>query len=295
MKLILSFFWRLILVLGIISGLAKTAVAQPQWQTRQITIALIPEKNQSDQLRRYRYLSNYLAAKLNIHIRLDLVSYDRMSDVIKNKKAQAGFFGSFCYVKTRQETGIIPVARPVWANGESTYSGYLITRKDKGVKTLSDLKNKSLVLVSKNTTAGYVFPKAYLLEHGINSLDSFFSSVVYAGTHEGAAWTVYYNEADVGALKNHIFNGLKRNYPDFAKSMTILAESDSVPSNTFAVAPELEPGLIQTLTTALLQMHENPEGRVILLKFGAIRFIPTADQDYQPCYDMIKKAQLDPS
>ncbi len=279
-------------LLGCVFG--QPAFATGQWKTKSLTIALIPEKNESDQLRRYRHISSYLADKLGIRVRLDLVPYDQMVDTLENGKAKAGFFGSFGYVVAHKKIGIVPLARPVWPDGTSTYSGYLVVRKDGNISTVADMENKKLVLVSKTTTAGYVFPKAYCLQNGILDIGSYFSKVLYSGNHENTAWAVYTGEADVGALKSHIFNELRSNDPDFAKQMMVLAESKSVPSNSFAVSLDLEPGLQNKIQELLLNMHlDEHGGREKLIQFGAKKFVITTDDQFQPCYEMIKKAGID--
>ncbi len=139
-------FLAISVIFLVVNGLIieNTCFAQGNWKTDQITIALIPEKNKSDQLRRYRHISSYLAENLDIHIRLDLVPYDRLTETLKTGKAQAGFFGSFGYVITDYQIGLIPLARPVWKNGTSTYAGYLIARKNGGIKNIEDMKNKKI-------------------------------------------------------------------------------------------------------------------------------------------------------
>ncbi len=264
-----------------------------QWGTKALTIALIPEKNESDQRRRYRHISSYLADKLGIRVRLDLVPYDQMAETLASGDAQAGFFGSYGYVLTHQNTGVIPLVRPVWQDGSSTYAGLLVVRKDKNIKTVADMKNKKLVFVSKTTTAGYVFPKAYLLQNGVSDVETYFSSVVYGGSHESAAWAVYSREADVGAVKNHIFYNLENDDPNFAEQMMVLAKSKDVPSNSFAVSPHLDSRLREKIQELLLNMHLDPQGRKKLTKFGAQKFIVTTDDHYQPCYEMLKNAGID--
>ncbi len=257
-----------------------------------ITIALIPEKNESDQLRRYRHISNYLSKKLGMHIRLDLVPYDRLLETFTSGRAQAGFFGSFGYVLCRKKYGIIPLARPLWENNTSTYSGYLITRKDRGIKNINDMGAKKLILVSKNTTAGYIFPKAHFRTKGLGNIESYFSKIVYAGEHENAAWAVYFGEADVGAVKNHIYNNLINTEPEFAEQMMVVTESERVPSNSFAVSPTMKISLRNRIKELLLRMHQDVEGEKRLKLFGAKKFIVTADDHFKPCYEMVKSAGI---
>ncbi len=286
-----TFTLTIAILFGLVSG--QPVFGLDQWKTKTLTIALVPEKNESDQLRRYRHISRYLADKLDFHVRLDLVPYDQITENLATGKAQAGFFGSLGYVIAHKKIGLIPLARPVWQDGTSTYAGYLVVRKDGGIRSAADMEKKKLVYVSKTTTAGYVFPKAYLLENGVSDIELYFSKVLYSGNHESSAWAVYTGEADVGAVKNHIFNDLKNYDPGFAKQMMVLAESKSVPSNGFAVSPKLETELREKIQELLLNMHLDKMGREKLTLFGAEKFIATSDDDYQPCYEMLINAEID--
>ena len=284
------FFITSVVVFAI--AFVEPVFAAEQWKTKTLTIALIPEKNESDQRRHYRHISSYLQNKLGIRVRLKLVPYDQMAATLASGEAQAGFFGSLGYVITHKNSGLIPLARPVWKNGVSTYAGLMIVRKDGNIKSVADMKNKKLVFVSKSTTAGYVFPNAYLFQNGVSDVETYFSNVVYSGSHESAAWAVYSREADVGAVKNHIFNALKNDEPNFSKEMMVLAKSKDVPSNSFAISPHVLPKLREKIQKLLLNMHLDPKGKEKLAKFGAQKFVVTSDADFQPCYEMLKNAEI---
>jgi ABC-type phosphate/phosphonate transport system substrate-binding protein len=73
----------------------------------------------------------------------------------------------------------------------------------------------------------------------------------------------------------------------------ILAESAKVPSNGLCVRKGLDKNLIDKLKRTLLTIDKDPEGRVVLQKFGAIKFIETTVADYHPVFDLAKKAGID--
>jgi len=257
-------------------------------------IALIPEKNVFDQRRRYKYITDYLSQKLNLDVRAEILpSYSKICGALLRGDADAGFFGSFSYLLTRERAGIEPVARPVWPDGSSTYSGYIFARKDSGISTAEDMRGKSLALVHKATTAGYLFPLDYFQKHGIEISESYFSRVYYAGSHDASAWAVYTGEADAGGAKNHVFNALSREYPDFKNQMTVLAESAEVPSNGLAVSRHLDYDLKNRIRQLLLDLDKSSEGMSVLENFGAAKFIKTEDEDYAPLQHMIKEAGID--
>lgn len=254
-----------------------------------LRLAIVPEKNTFEQLRRYKYITDYLSQKMEMRVTVEIMAnYGEISKAFQEGRADAGFFGSFSYVLTHAKTGIEPIARPVWLDGNSTYRGYIFVRKDSGIETVKDMQNRSLVLVDKATTAGYIFQLYYFSYYGITSLENYFSKISFARSHDAAAWSVYTGEADIGGAKNHIFNKFKEEYPDFKEQMVIIAESPEVPSNGLAVRKDLNPAIKLRLKTLLLTLDQNETGQEVLENFGASKFIETTDNDYKVLYDMVK-------
>lgn len=259
-----------------------------------LRMLIVPEKNIFEQRRRYKIITDYLSQKTDINFIVEIMaSYRDINKAFIEGKADAGFFGSFSYVLTHVKTGIEPIARPVWPNNNSTYRGYIFARKDSNIKTVKDMRNKSLVLVDKDTTAGYIYQLFYFKYFGIRNIEEYFSSISFANSHDAAAWAVYAGEADIGGAKNHIFNSIMEEHPDFKEQMTILSESPEIPSNGLAVRKDLNPAIKLRIKTLLLSLHETPEGQEILKNFGAIKFVATSNDDYAVVYNMVKELGID--
>ena len=261
---------------------------------RTLRLLIVPEKNTFEQRRRYKYITEYLSRKMDMNVTLEIMAnYGEISVAFEEGRADAGFFGSFSYVLTHVKSGIEPLVRPEWLDGTSTYRGYIFVRKDSGIETVEDMRNKSLVLVDRATTAGYIFQRYYLKYYGINRMEDYFSRISFARSHDASAWAVYSGEADIGGAKNHIFHNLQEKYPDFNKQMLVLAESPEVPSNGLAVRKDLNPALKLRLKTLLLGLHETDEGKKVLQNFEARRFVETSDDDYVVVYNMVKELGID--
>jgi phosphonate transport system substrate-binding protein len=271
--------------------------AEPQIQTdaaRTLRLLLVPEKNSFEQRRRYKYIADYLSKKMEMNVIVEIMAnYGEISVAFQQGTADAGFFGSFSYVLTHARAGIEPIARPEWLDGTSTYRGYVFARKDSGIKNVKDMKNKSLVLVDKATTAGYIFQLFYFKYNGITNMEDYFSRISFAHSHDAAAWAVYTGEADIGGAKNHIYKNLEEEYPDFKEKMVVLAESPEVPSNGLAVRKDLNPALKLRLKSLLLGLHQTPAGQKVLENFGARKFVETTDSDYAVLYSMVKQLGID--
>jgi phosphonate transport system substrate-binding protein len=261
---------------------------------RTLRLLLVPEKNTFEQRRRYKYITDYLSRKMEMNVIVEIIAnYGEITVAFQKGRADAGFFGSFSYVLTHAKTGVEPIARPLWLDGSSSYRGYIFVRKDSGIASVKDMKDKSLVLVDKATTAGYIFQRYYFKYNGITNMEDFFSGISFARSHDAAAWAVYTGEADVGGAKNHIFNSLRKEYPDFNEQMQVLVESPEVPSNGLAVRKDLNPAIKLRLKNLLLGLHETAEGQEVLKHFGALKFVQTTDSDYDVLYNMVKELGID--
>lgn len=261
---------------------------------KKILIGLIPEMNIFKQKERFKPLGVYLSKKTGVDIRFTVLSrYGNIIERFEKEKMDGAFFGSFTGAVAIYKLGVIPLARPVNLDNTSTYHGYMFVRKDSNIKDVKDMKGKVMAFVEKSTTAGYVFPLAYLREHGIDSPDKFFREYYFSGSHDAAIDAVLNKRADIGAAKHSIFDRMKKENSRIEKELVIIAQSPPVPSNGLCVRKDLAEDLKKKLKEALLGIHNDPEGQAVLKQFGAIKFIETTTADYDPVHELAVKAGID--
>jgi phosphonate transport system substrate-binding protein len=150
-----------------------------------------------------------------------------------------------------------------------------------------------MAFVDRATTAGYVFPLAWLREQGIRSGEKFFGESWFTGSHDAAITAVLDRQADVGAAKHSVLDRVRLEDPRVDRELLILASSPSVPSNGLCVRRDMEDSLREALRRALLGLQADPEGASVLRQFGALQFIETTAADYAPVLDLARKAGLD--
>ncbi|MDA8082388.1 MAG: phosphate/phosphite/phosphonate ABC transporter substrate-binding protein [Nitrospiraceae bacterium] len=258
--------------------LASVAFGQPQ---KEILIGLIPEMNVFKQQERFLPLTQYLSKKTGVKINITILSrYGNIIERFTSQKMDGAFFGSFTGALAIEKLGVEPLARPVNLDGGSTYHGYLFVRKDSGITGVPQMRGKKMAFVEKATTAGFIFPVAYLKQHGVNDYRSFFKEFYFSGSHDASIYAVLEKKADIGAAKHSIYDRVRKADPRIEKELVILAESAKVPSNGLCVRRGLDKTLKENLRDALLNIDKDPEGKEVLAKFGALKFIETTKADY---------------
>ena len=284
----------LMLCLAMLPGFAQGQESKDTGGEKPLLIGLIPEQNIFKQIERYTPLAEYLAKKVGMKIRLKVLTrYGNMIDNFVSSGIDGAFFGSFTYTLAHLKLGVEVLARPEALDGSSTYHGLIIVRKDSGIRHVRNMKGKRMAFVDKATTAGFLFPLAYLRRHGVTDYRTYFREVYFAGTHEAATHDVLDKKADIGAPKNTIFERLAQADTRIRRELVVLEKSADVPENALAVRRDLDTSLKKALLNALLGMSEDREGRTILLNFGAKRFILTTDKEYSPIMQYAQEVNLD--
>ncbi|OGW41756.1 MAG: hypothetical protein A2010_16625 [Nitrospirae bacterium GWD2_57_9] len=285
---------RAFLLAVLILPLLLSSPAKSQEKQAKLLIGLIPEMNVFKQKERFKLLGEYLSKKTGVQVEFTMLSrYGNILDRFKSERMDGAFFGSFTGALAVRKLGVVPLARPVNLDNTSTYQGYLFVRKNSGIRTAADMKGKKMVFVEKATTAGYIFPLAYLRENGITDIGRFFSEFYFAGSHDAAIKAVLNGDADVGAAKHSMYDRVSRDDARIQRDLTIIAKSPAVPSNGLCVRKNLEPALKTKLKESLLTLHLDPDGRQVLEQLGAVRFIETTAGDYQPVFELVKHAGID--
>jgi phosphonate transport system substrate-binding protein len=287
--------WRTAL-LGVLAALlcciAPAALSQPA--PKKIVIGLLPEMNIFRQKERFEPLEEYLTRKLGIPVQFTILArYSNIIDRFTADRLDGAFFGSFTGAIAIRKLGVVPLARPVNEDRTSTYQGYLFVRRDGGITSVSAMKGKRMAFVDKATTAGYLFPLAWLKENGIPSPEGFFGEQFFTGSHDAAVSAVLNGKADIGAAKNTVYEQLRKEDPRVDQELVILARSALVPSNGLCVRKDLDPSVRKALQEALLGLGRDPGGKQVLSSMGAIGFIETTIQDYTPVFELARSAGLD--
>jgi phosphonate transport system substrate-binding protein len=290
-KMIIKHLICLFFILTFILPIPALSFAQSDLEV--VLIGLIPEMNVFKQHERFKPLTDYLTKKTGVQVNITILSrYGNIVERFNDEKMDGAFFGSFTGALAIEVLGVEPIARPVNLDNSSTYHGYIFVRKDSAIKSINDMKGKRMAFVDKATTAGYIFPVAYLKEKGVLDIKKFFKETYFTGSHDAAINYVLDGKADIGAAKHSIYDRVGKDNPRIKKELEILAESVKVPSNGLCVRKELDKNIKRKLKEALLGLDKDPEGKAVLEKFGALKFIETSVADYKPVFDLSQKAGI---
>jgi phosphonate transport system substrate-binding protein len=280
----------------VLAAALPCAAAEPAPRPRRehLVIGLIPEVNIFKQRARFNQLGAYLTRRIGVDVQFTVLSrYGNILETFEAEQLDGAFFGSFTGALAIERLGVVPLARPVNLDGTSTYRGYLFVRKDGGISDAAGMHGKRMAFVDRATTAGYLFPLAWLRQQGIAEPEQLFAETWFTGSHDASIAAVLDRKADVGAAKHSVWDRVRAENPRVDRELLIVASSPPVPSNGLCVSKQLEPDLREALRRALLDLDGEPEGASVLRELGVTNFIEASAHDYDPVLELSKRAGID--
>ncbi len=235
-----------------------------------------------DELRReYAGLVQYLSSQVGVPTELRVTdSYAEVASALARFEVHLAILPPLIYVQAKRDNpGLILLATQI-VDGSSTYAAYILTRDDSGIGTVTDLKGKRFAYVDRQSTSGYLYPLAYLRSMGVEP-DSFFGSVVFAGSHDRMLDMLIKKQIDAGATYSTAYKLETVDNPE-GKRLRILAKTGRIPLDAYCASPRLSQEIVDRARAALLGLStRTEEGRRVLHGLSAINgFVAVGDDHY---------------
>jgi ABC-type phosphate/phosphonate transport system substrate-binding protein len=180
---------------------------------------------------------------------------------MENGSVDIGSFSPFAYVDAAGGGKIRIIAQSI-IEGSATYRGIIVTRKGSGLKSINDLKGKRFAFVDPKSASGYVYPRAMLIEKGINP-ETFFKETIFAGSHDKVIAAVLAGRVDAGAIYDGALGVAQRSGVS-TESLITLAGSDPIPHDAIAVRVGLDEALAKRIQSALIDLDKSEAGRRVI-------------------------------
>ena len=295
---------RIVLVGAAALALTGSATAE-DWRAKypEITFAVIPIENGSVVTERYTPFVNYLSRELGIKVNLRIAN--DYAAVIEGQRAgnvHIGYYGPASFARARL-TGVKIDAFVIDVNTDGTkgYYSVLYVLAKSPYRTLEDLKGKNLGLVDPNSTSGNNMPRFKMSEMGTDP-DTYFSKVIFTGSHENAVLALAQGTVDVAAnmwiadddsnltrmlAKNMVksSDGTAMKKEDFR----IILKSDLIINDPYAYLSDLPEDMKAAIRTAFLEAPEKDKEAFDKLSDGKNQpWQPITNADYDKTIELIK-------
>jgi phosphonate transport system substrate-binding protein len=280
----------------IFCGLAFSGPVQAQ-DNKPITIALTAAFVSEKGVGVYEEIANFLEKKTGLQVEfVSGLSYSTINALIESGAAQIAFVCGYPYVlahdgKENPAVGLLaaPVNVGALYKGQPKYYSYVIVKKDSPVTTFEELKGKTWAYNDEISNSGYNMPRAKMVS--IGETDGFFGKVLKSGSHEESIRMVGAGEADASAVDSLVLDYALAENESYASQVKIIETLGPSGAPPIIYSTSLSEEKTQKIRQALLNMHDDPEGRAILEKAHLSGFVGVTDKDYDDIRTMADIAQ----
>jgi len=282
----------------LLAGVIAAAAAQ---QPLTVSIGFNPTQN-SDQLSAAAngiasYLEKQFGGAVEVKVYMP-TDYRGLIEAMGSGNLDFAFFPPDGFVIANREIGAQVLLKSV-RFGNPYYWSAIVVRKDSGISKLADLEGKSIAWIDPNSAAGYTFPRAALIQAGINP-DDFFSKQTFAGGHDAAVLAVYNGTVDSAAVfanddQNKSGAWTQFLSPDQAKDLTAIFYTRPIPGDTFSVSKTFaseHPALTYQIAAAIAAIKA-PDNKLLYNLYQIDYMIPADSADYAVVRDTRQILGLD--
>ena len=297
---LLIFIFALSLLVGCQATAAPRRIdtAEPVGPEGVIVLGKVSDKP-AEKIEEYQPIANYLAANLSdydIGSGLVKVAPDiqTMADWLAKGEVDLFIDNPYAGLIVAEQSGGQAVFLRV-KEGDEEKRAVFFTLADSELKTIDDLNGYMVALEEAESASGFLLPMAYLIEAGLRPVEKTAPNAsvstdevgyVLSGDDNNTIQWIIDGRIAAGVVDNEAFEEYSQENPGL---LSALAETEPVLRHQLTVAtPDLDPDLLATIKTLLLNLHTTEAGPGILAPSETERF-DDFESGWKPAFMRVKE------
>ena len=269
---------------GILLTLLGTAEA-----IADVTLGVFPRRPVAVTHKAFKPLAEYLSQKLGEPVHLVIPKdFKAFWKGVEKKQFDVVHYNQYHYIKSHKDLGY----RVIVSNeefGNKQIAGALSVRKDSGIKSVNDLKGKTILFGGgKKAMGSYIAPTAILKTAGLTAGKDY--KVKFAKNPPSAVIGVYNKAAEASGSGNVILKIKAVTKKIDANNMSILAESEPFIHLPWAVKDNMPEEKAKKLQSIMVELKNSEKGKEILKAAKVTGFYAVNDADFAKVREITKFA-----
>ena len=267
---------------GLTTALGLAAV--PAGAGDRLHLVLTPSQKPTDLMATGEEFGQVLGKLVGMPVRVTVASdYAAVIEALRNRTADLAFVHPGGYVLASREAKATIVAKNLW-HGKSSFTSRIYVRRDAGIKTVEDLRGKTIAFVDPASSSGYIYPMVLLIKRGLvtnRDPKSFFKEVVFSGAHDASMRALLNGHVDAIAS----FDMAREQYLKDAaerERLIFVAETEPIPEAGIAAREGLDPATFAKVRAALLQIRAPAHAALLKRLYEIDGFDTAEDREYDP-------------
>ncbi len=288
-----------LLIAGTAAVVVKGALAPPRPPVR---VAFQVCNSLEENRERFEPLRAYLERKLGGPVTAIHVNTFDFVERAQRKEFDVLQANGYIYVNVKEKVGATVLAREVKRDTGKDTGGLIVVRAGSPVRTLADLKGRSMVFGPVLSPGGYLAQYDTMLRAGLDPEKTLgrYSFLPGAWQHEKVVYAILYGAVDAGAVKVGDIERMEAEGKVRASDFRVVAASEPVPNCVFFALPHVDATTAGRVREALLRLSEGDFAKVngerlnVLKRDGVKGYVPAEDREFDVLRRMARGANLPP-
>lgn len=246
----------------------------------------------------YQELGEVISQRLGCPVRVAVTtSYAAETEAMAHDQLEFAEFPPFGFVLAEKRADLVPIATFGTAEGKiATAVGGIAVRADTPLRSLADLRGRSVAFSAPTATSGHLLPAYGLALAGVDPVTGI--KPVYLGTHSATFTALSTGKVDAAELNSVQIAAATAAGQYRPGQFRMLWQSEPSPSDPIVVRGDLPVQFRQRLRDALLTIRLDelspPTAKLFGKTLSAQRFVPVEESDYDGVRKIAATLRLTP-
>jgi phosphonate transport system substrate-binding protein len=151
------------------------------------------------------------------------------------------------------------------------FRGIILVKKDSPIKSIKDLKGKTISFPAPTAVSGSMMIQYYLQKHGIN-VKAQEINPKYVGSQESSILAAYHNEVDAAGTWPMAWNSYSSEKNHIKNELRILLSTETLINNSLMAKKDFNKEYLEKIKKVFLSLQNSTEGQRILSRMMLSKF-----------------------
>lgn len=256
---------------------------------KSLTVEFVPSQNAQILNAKVKPLQKLLSDELEVPVKVHIATnYNAMVEGLKSKKIDIAFISPVSYTLAHDAHAADVLLKSkgylVDNKGNQThhlvdyYRSQIVVRKDSNINHLKDLKDKKIALQDVESTSGYIYPLASLMEKGIKKSDI---QIQQVKGHDQGLIALLNHDVEAVATYQDARADLKKDNPDIYQETKVIYRTKKIPNDTISVRNDMSSKWKKKISRAFIDISHTKKGKHIISDiYGHQGYEKAKDSDF---------------
>lgn len=252
----------------------------------ELKLGLLPRLSEKEMIDGFTPLAQYLEKEVGVKVKLVVPKdFDTWISEAKAGAYDIAYTNPYLYVVVKKA---VKDAQPIAIASEPEIGtklyGTIIVKKDSPIKSIADLKGKTIAATDSGSAGAYLVQMLMLQKAKLKKDDV---KIIFEKRRDPVAEAVLAGKADAGFVRDDDVEKLKVGGDKFRR----LGKSDPIPNWPIFIAKKMDPAMATKIKNAILKLKPGDLQSIkVLAPARTDGFVPATDKDFDIMIEAAKAA-----